>query len=94
MKIIFSSVLDGVDLSMCLSSYLSPMCIVFSSNCLGILILTSKVLVFGPVSINELEFALNFGFARVVLIPTSHLNSNELNGTLSSFLESLFASGS
>ena len=72
------------------------MCIVLPSKALSwnFWILTSNVFVFDPVSINELEFALNFGFARVVLIPPSPLNSNELSGILSSFFESLFASGS
>ena len=79
---------------MYLISYLSPICTGFPSNSLGILIFTSNVLVLGPVSIKELEFASNLGFARVVQIAPSPRYSKELSGILSSSLESLFASGS
>ena len=94
LKIIFSSVPEGLLLSMYLISYVSPMCTTLPSNSLGILIFTSNVLVFGPVSINEPEFALNLGFASDVRMPPSPLYSRELRGILSSSLESLFASGS
>ena len=50
---------DGVYLSINLISYQLPMCTILPSSSLGILIFTSNILVLGPVSINELEFASN-----------------------------------
>ena len=50
-KITFSSEFDGVVLSMYFISYQSPIWMVFPSIWRGILICTSKMFVFGPVSI-------------------------------------------